>query len=227
MSKTCPKCGDDFKSLGGHLSRSSCDYPELSDNQHQIVTGVLMGDGCIDTSGAGKPYLQIESITEPYLQYLDNELGVFSNGVKFVKSAEDSAESNRESGFHQNAVSENYNDVYKLSTMRAPCFEEFLGWYDTGKKEFPEIEVTPTILKHWYACDGSLNTHENSGSIEISAKNERDNLEDMKDSFSNEGLPEPELYGYGYLNFDVESSKLLLEYMGEPLPGFEYKWRCI
>lgn len=55
---------------------SSCDFPELTPKQQEIITGVLMGDGTISTPGAN-PLLSVVMITEEYLNYVDDKLGKY------------------------------------------------------------------------------------------------------------------------------------------------------
>jgi len=63
--------------------------------------------------------------------------------------------------------------------------------------------------------------------------NEIENTNKVSEYFSNIGLPKPSNYSISKRNsvtkncnavWTVEDSQKLFDYMGEPLPDFEYKW---
>jgi len=228
MTEICPDCGDEFSRISGHWAQSKCRYPKLSSNQKKIITGLLMGDGTMGRSSKN-PWIQANMITEKYLHYLDDNLGIISNGVKFHMTAEENAHRKRQSGFRPNANKKDYSDIYVWRSKCLPELIEFSEWYNSGKKVFPEdIELSPTVLKNWYVCDGCWNNKNGCAYISISIVNERENTEKIEQYFRKSALPTPEYYSDTEYTFEarwgVESSKRLLEYMGSPLPGFEYKW---
>jgi len=160
---------------------------------------------------------------------LDDEFGMLSTGLKFVKSAEESALNHQESGFNKSANAENYSDVYSWSTRRHPELNKFAEWYSTGEKIWPEdIELTTTTLKHWYCCDGHYYNKNYHNYISIAALNECKNKDKIDKLFETSGLPKPNNYSEGPRSFDleftVEQSKELFDYMGKPIDGFDYKW---
>lgn len=223
MTDICHNCGNEYSNLSMHWHQSSsCDFPELTPNQREIVTGVLMGDGTVSRPGAN-PLLSVVMVTEDYLNYLDNKLGKYGKGVVKKMTAEQSAKKNRDRGFRPDAKAENYSSVYRLDSRTSPEFEEFIHWYDSGKKVFPEdIELTPTTLKHWYVCDGTYSTHGGANRIEIAATNEIERFDNIVSSFNDIGF-EAKTTGKA-IYFSNSKSQDVFDYMGEPLPGFEYKW---
>lgn len=236
MTVDCPSCGKNFERIGQHWSMSSsCEYPELTANQKDIITGVLMSDGYIDHGrNEENPRLAVKMITPDYLYYLDKEFPALGTGVKLCLTAEESAKQNRKTGFSTNAKSENYSDVYRWQTRGHPELQEFSDWYSSGEKVWPEnIGLTPTVLKHWYCGDGYWNNNSSQNHIKICMANEVENIEKVNKIFKSAGLPTPSNYNIherknGSLNcsayFTIEQSKELWNYMGSPLPGFEYKW---
>jgi hypothetical protein len=71
----CQMCGEPFERLGHHWAASNCSYMGLSENQTEILTGILMGDGSI--GGIGKnntPYFIIHMKNEEYLEYLNKSV---------------------------------------------------------------------------------------------------------------------------------------------------------
>jgi len=233
MSKTCPTCGEGFSKLGLHWRYNSSHRPELTDRQREIATGILMGDGSLNRQGTA--HLTCECISPNYLEYVSDAFENISNGVSLKHNSSESAERARNSGFRPNADSSNYQDLYRWRTCCHPEFEDMAEWYSSGEKIWPEdIELSPTVLKHWYVGDGNLEVRGNYIRITIGLSNEIDNKDKIVEMFDNVGLPEPKFVDYqgdsgrvGMARFNVSESKTLLDYMGEPLPDFEYKWRDV
>jgi len=233
MGDVCPQCGNEYQIVASHWSRSSCEWLSFTDHQREVITGLLMGDGSINR-GRKNPQIKVEMISPNYLKYIDSKFEMFGKGVSLKQTAEESAKRCCDSGFSPNAKVDDYSDLHLWYSMAHPELQEFAEWYSTGKKVWPSnIKLTPTVLKHWYCGDG---TWYNSGShnhIRIGMSNEVENTEKVDQMFENVGLPSPINYdiwggedGSEMCNalFTVEQSKELWEYMGEPLPDFEYKW---
>jgi len=235
MSDTCTQCGNKYQRIAQHWSTSStCKYPPFSDHQRKIIIGLLMGDGCILRESKRKPRLICGMISSNYLKYINKEFGIFGNGVSLIRTGEQVANRSCERGFSPNAKTENYHNIYRWRSMSHPELEEFADWYSTGEKVWPDdIELTPTVLKHWYCGDGHWNDSVTSNRIIISMSNEINNQEKVDRIFENVGLPSPSNYSISKrkdgskkcnAEFTVDQSKKLWEYMGKPLPDFEYKW---
>lgn len=234
MLDGCPACGNKYKKLGNHWAENPEHRPDLTDRQCEIIVGLMMGDGCLDRCNV-EPRLMVNMITPEYLHYIDDIFGCLGTGVSFGMTAKDAAAMNRESGFRPGAKEENYSDIYRWWSRTHPELNEF-NWYsgESGKKVWPEdINLTPTVLKHWYAGDGYRRTSDKNGVISVAMSNEAKNTEKVTKYFENAGLPLPSNYTNSERNngktkcdasFTVEDSKELWEYMGDPLPGFEYKW---
>jgi len=234
MSKICEECGDSFKSIGQHWAKSSCNYKSFTDKQIKIITGLLMGDGCINKFSKGNPRLKCCTISKNYLKYLDSEFANLVNGVRLDRTAKDKAEENRRSGFGESAKEENYSELYEWNTVCHPELERFVEWYSSGKKQWPEeIKLTPITLKHWYCGDGSYHNSSTNNYITIAISNEYKNTDKISKMFERVNLPVPDRYSsyentYGTIDcelaFSTKNSKIIWEYMGKPLPDFEYKW---
>jgi len=181
-----------------------------------------MGDGHLNFKASKNPKITIESTQKEYLEQLDEKLGILATGVKKSRTAEQSAEKARNSGFDSEAKGKNYSDIYRLSTRSHPQLKQFESWYEEGKV-YPELSLTPTILKHWYAGDGAYqNTH-----VKIALTNEKENKEKIEEMFENENLPKPNTWvdeTYGIAIWNKEEGEKLLEYMGNPPEGFSYKF---
>jgi len=220
----CPECGKEYNSLGNHWQWNPKHRPEFTQQQKEIITGLLMGDGCINRGGK-KPRLTSNMISPNYLKYIDDIFGCLSTGVSLKLTAKENARKDRNSRFNANAEAKNYSNIYNWKTRRHPDLQQWADWYSTGEKLWPEnIELTSTVLKHWYCGDGNWENSGTSNRIKISMENEMENIEKVFSMFINSGLPKPSTYSGHKIVFTVDKSKELWEYMGEPLPDFKYKW---
>lgn len=225
--ETCPTCGEDFKQIGGHWRYSPDHRPELTGRQHNIIRGLMMGDGSVRRREGGRyPRMDVRCIVPQYLEHLSNEFGILGCEPRLHRTAAEAASNNRESGFSPNAEAENYSDIH-LWRMRAhPEMGQYSDWYETDKKVWPEdLELTPETLTHWFAGDGS--NCEDYTSIVLAMENERGNQRKVERYFERAGLPAPDrwnLNGAFYAAWNKDASIELFDYMESPPPGYEYKW---
>lgn len=87
----CPECGNQYKSIGHHWSRGSCDRPDFSDKQLELIKGLNLGDGNIDDRDSGKSYFRVGSTNPEFLDWLDHQFGILSTGVRLDRDKEQSA----------------------------------------------------------------------------------------------------------------------------------------
>lgn len=235
MKNECNQCNKEFSCIGKHWSQSTtCDHRSISNREKEIITGVVMGDGTVvQQKDVCNPHLQVVMISYDYLDYLCQNFGNLSSSISEHQTAEESAKNALKTGFSEVAETKNYNDMYMFRTISHPELQEFRNWYSTGEKIFPKyITLTPTVLKHWYCCDGTYCNNGSNKHMSISAANERGNKEKIDQLFELSSLPTPK-----YIiseredgskkceaRFTVEESNIIWEYMGKPLPSFEYKW---
>lgn len=224
----CPNCDDEYDYIGVHWSKK-CGFPDLTRKQVEVCIGLLMGDGWITTTnGTNKHHrLQIASTSEMFLHHVAEILEPFTTGVKFYRSGEKVAEAASNAGM--NANPEKTNDQYIVHSRAHPKFDEMRSWYNSGQKRFPEdTELTQTILRYWYAGDGLLGWSNGEwsdaeyGHVEFAAQNEMDRPEFLMGMFRDLGF-DP-IMDEHKLRLRCEDSKRLLEMMGDPVPGYEYKW---
>jgi hypothetical protein len=221
----CKQCGQSKDNLSNHWRMSQeCNYPDVTKKQNDVLTGILMGDGSLDRRGANSN-MKIEMINKEYLEYVDEVLDNLSNGVYKTQSAEESASRMRNSGFRPDARAKNYSAVYRLTTKTHPKLNNFDSWYETGEKVIPKIELTPTILKHWYVCDGHLqNKNKNHRPrVGIGITNEYERSDKLEQMFIEKGLDANPTESKN-LDIGVEHTEKFFEFIGEPVDGFKYKW---
>lgn len=212
----CHDCGGNFSAIGHHWGLSDCGFPEISQHQFEVMTGLLMSDGNVYVpTNAHKPVFRctMKSLSQKFINYLSNSvLGDISISVDEYKSG----------GY----------ETVGMRTVCHPKLEKFLQWYKTGEKiwNYCDIELTPTVLKYLYVGDGTYNTISSHDYLSISAANEYDRSDEVSNLFQDIGF-NPSIHkgisnNSKYLNiqFSKKESRDLFEYMGEPLPSFEYKW---
>ena len=232
-SVPCPGCGDQYQMLGQHWNFSPDHRPDFTDEQLEMLTGSMMGDGSI-YFGHQNPLFKLQTISREYIEEFDSKFGVLTTGVNLEATAEYIAEQNRLSGFSPTAKEENYHDLYRVNTRTHPQLEQFAEWYDDGDKVWPDsIDLTPIVLKHYYAQDGSWVNTSSNNYIKFTLSNEGENREKINRMFERAGLPAPKWHDWvreetghtkSEIYFSVEDSWELWEYMGDPPAGYEYKW---
>lgn len=224
MLQTCYDCGKEFDNLSNHWNFSSCNSISYHDHQIEIIEGLLLGDGTI-TSNPPNSKFQIGSTNKEFLQHLQKVFGCFSGTVAFSESASDIAKRNRNSGFSNNAKSENYNDYYKFRTMADERLNSIRNeWYQSSKSIPDNFTLTHRQFKYWYVSDGSLKfdgTRAVNPSVNIS--NVSFNTDRCVELIQELGY-DARSQSSNWIRITTEDSKRLLNNLGSPIPGFEYKW---
>jgi hypothetical protein len=234
----CPddSCKGEYSKIGKHWYHNPSHRPTITQHQHEIITGVVMGDGSVSRQSEN-PSLDVQMINEQYLNHLDETFGCLTTGVRLQSTAQELASDPGTGDFAEYTDPSSYSDLYRLRTRNHPGLEWYASWYSSGEKVWPtDIDLTPTTLKHWYVCDGTFDERDyaNSSTIRISVANEMEYQEKVNALFETVGLPEPEWYPtktesgreFCHISWNNQESRELFAYMGEPLPGFEYKWPC-
>lgn len=183
-----------------------------------------MGDGSIPKS-RDTHIFHLSMINRTFLEWVDSKMGILTTGVSLKKTAAELAANNRRSGFSPKAKAKNYHDMYTVWSRSHPLFNELREhWYDCGRKRFPaDLRLTPIIAKLWYLCDGYLDFGRwGRPRIEIKSPNERKNPAYLISLFERIGLHP--VYWRNELRFTCDDTERLIDWMGDPPPGFEYKW---
>lgn len=220
----CPSCGREFQKLGMHWWHGTCPYPEIAQWQRESFVGLLMGDGSIPDNEDNRIF-HLPMINRRFLEWFDSTMGVLTTGVRLKKTAAELATNSRESGFSPTAKAENYHDMYTVWTRTHPFFNELREkWYHAGRKRFPaDLELTPIVTKLWYVSDGYLDVGQwGRPRMEIKARSERENADYLVSLFEDIGLSP--VYKRHELRFTCDDRERLVDWMGDPPPGFEYKW---
>lgn len=213
----CPECGEYFVDMGSHWRYHPSHRPQLTDEEHQVIVGLLMGDGSLKQTGETSR-VRINCVEERYIDWLKDFFGP-KVGYKFDIPID----------------KENHKDQYGISTRSFPELTQYNDWYSTGKKVYPEdIELEPLVLKTWFVGDGSLGVMDRvrTGLI-LSCSNESENPSKVKELFSDIDVEpkviveESEYHSNGRtmrIFFSPDDTSYLFDYMGDAVPGYEYKF---
>ncbi len=216
----CSECGGVYSELGKHFSKSSCSE-SLSDEQYEIIKGIVLGDGWVNWQQE-TPSVEVSLTNRDALEWIDEKLSTYSNGVKSGVSAASRAENNRRSGFHPDASEEAYDDTWNLTTLSMESLQPIANWYSAGEKRIPEtVDITSESLRMWYICDGTIRWSGQNSYIVITTSKYSFGSDDVIDSVL-DNYPGSHKVLSDAIRF--MEPKNFFEYIGEPIPGFEYKW---
>lgn len=239
----CEQCGNEYTRVGTHWARSqSCDYPELTRLQKDILVGSLMGDGNIDKKNKKNQPMKVDWSSEDQCKWLDDNLGWMSTGVSLVETSEGACARMGGSdmkGYERSTDPDDWSDIYRVRTRSHPFITKMTTeWYgDSGyeKKCWPDdLVLSPTVLLLWYVGDGYYNNKQQNRDVRIFLSNEEGNEDKIDQYCQQAGIPEPSRWeksgSYGAC-WNVSESKSLFEYMDQsplmddgPPDGFAYKF---
>lgn len=182
-----------MKNLASHWSLSSeCSHPELSGEQKEFIVGSVLGDGCI----SGNLSLTVANNSMDFLEYISEGLGWLFRNIY------------ESPGFAN----------WQLWSKPHPEIKEYRDWYSSGKKQFPKhMELTPLIVRIWYAGDGSTFDTDKTW---YRITNHMNKLDKLLNWFEEAGV-KGSIHGKS-IAFTEHSG--FEELIGEPVPGYERKW---
>jgi len=219
MSKKCRSCGEYFDGVSIHWTKGSCTGPELSSYQRELIEGMLLGNGWL-TYGNKHPKLEVAMTNKTFIEWLMKELGYICTGNAFV----DDEKTNITGGVTR------VRKVYKIQTHTLESLRKYKNWLDDiWRKGGRSLEITPLKLKLWYVSNGSIARVDggcHAVIFETGVENENQ-LESVFDSIDIEFTRATNFdksVSSDHLRFSRPESQKLWDYMGVPLPGFEYKW---
>lgn len=227
----CPNCDGNYKSLGSHWSRSKdCSYPDLTDKQDQIVKGLMLGDGGLLREQKNAS-MNISSTNKQFLEWVDYHIGIICTGNYSCVSEDDHL---RYADEHDRDVENaHYNDTWTIRLRSHPHFNQYRDWYGekNGRqvvKNIPDIEIGPITAKVWYCSDGHMSFDEHAGGhCMMTSENCAPHNERLIQSFTGGDFGvHLEKHGVedGRIIFNRSGTRQFLDWIGEPVDGFEYKW---
>lgn len=202
---TCATCGEEYKQLSSHYAKNPSHRPVISGEVMDVLRGLLMGDATLNTQSQ-YPRLEIGVTEKRYLEDLQQSYPRIFNSI-----------THQPRGGHA-------SDFYTMPTVPHPQFFEFKNWYSSGEKVFPsDVNLTPTVLKHWYCTDGGLRWPSNGGNGNACIYCKSQDLDQIKRYFDDTPF-DPNMTGSDTIYFDSDDTPKLLGWMGPPPDGFRYKW---
>jgi len=225
----CPTCDMRYEHLGHHFARSECDYPPVSRRLIEASAGLILSDGHLrDQPGGRHPRLIVEMENEEFLRWLEGYFGWLSSTVRLHRTRFENARRAKEAGLTgASGDPRNYKDTYVWQSRNHPGYEDFLEeFYPNGEKNVPEtLELTPEIARMWYVGDGGL-MKTNGYTIGLQISSRTFDLDTIAAIWQRAGF-EPGKHGDHSVQFGREQALAVLRWMGQPLPGFEYKWEVV
>lgn len=209
METECPNGCGSYTNLAKHWAQSSsCDYPEVSEHQLDVIKGLLMGDGSINLQNqrwSGR--LELSVVSEDFAYEAAEELGWLTNRVSV----------RQKSGISK-------NEQYRLLTYSHPVFRELYNkWYPDSEKRFPDrLEMNHTILRFWYLGDGSLKfTVADTPYVSIRVNNEADRKDYLVSLFDQLGYKAT--CSSNEIRVSTDDTKELLSNI-DSVDDLSYKW---
>lgn len=229
MESACHSCGEPYTYLARHWrgEKHNCDFPDPTERETAIIKGLLLSDGSLSRNNS-LPYLQVSQKSERFIEWLVDELWRFGSGYELVKTASEVAERATAKGWGD-VSAEDCNDIYQLRTSIHPTFEQYAGWYmDDGMRYPSELAVGPLVTKIWYACDGDLKNRNDDRPHKmkprITCRTEESRSDWLLELFEDHGFEPYWDETPSKICFPVSDVDRFFEWVGEPIPGMEYKW---
>lgn len=220
----CHECGGWYTRVCGHWMKNTCSQPMIPQNFIDIFTGLMLGDAAAHM-GNYNTSLVCNMINHRFLTYLSDSLGYYCSEPSKKSTAAESGDIAFEHFPDRNMGRENFHDIWTVHTPTLQGLNRYEGWYSTGEKMFPDdLKLNPTILKMWYVCDGGVKWVESRDdyTIRIGNVTQSHRVEYFEDLFSEIGM-NPTITSSG-IGFDLSDTERFFDYIGSPVPGFEYKW---
>jgi hypothetical protein len=215
-NRTCPTCGCPYERLSRHWTSGSCPRPELGRRQHDLVTGLLLGNAAISGNSANK-HLVLVTTNRSFATWVFEELGWLAHGL--VRVDPESANAGEVTDW-------DVNQRYRVRTMAHPELTPYREWYSApNEKRIPfHLDLPPRSARAWYACSGGLQWHgdyDSQRSAVFSA------LDDKRASRIGGLLERVEFESTRVgkrVQLPPRETRAFLDWIGDPVPGVGYKW---
>lgn len=224
----CPDCSQWYEIVAQHWSMGSCNRPSFTGEQREVLIGSLLGDGSYSIRDNVFRWKNV--ITKPYLHWLENKFGILCNDVREGESIERSRGGLAELG---GCNVDHYNLSHKFTLQTKPHpelkFCKEWGYSEDGfKSHFPEIELTPTILRTWYVGDGGLSWGSDGFKrVRISNSDQIHRVDYLKSLFNGIGFDVG--VSSNAIRIPKSQTEAFFSYIGDPPTGREdaylYKWQ--
>ena len=191
---------------------------DISPDMLEFIEGELLGDMCIVKAGSVSGRIQYHSVYLEYIKYLTNQLRL--SGIKCSKITTR----------HNNIKGRKFTTYGFASMSYKSLLDIRKKWYPDDKKIVPRtLILTPTICKHWYIGDGSVDPVK-SGNDRVRLSTQGFNTNDV--NFLVKLFGDINIKSYrqknNTLNLSRKDTKKFLRYIGKcPVECYKYKWRTL
>lgn len=208
---TCPTCERTFVAIGRHWSTGDCDFPPISDAQQELIAGLLLGDGFIRQPGERErdqefPGFELELVNGEYVEWVAERLTPFVSNIDHPRSTTADHETTR------------------LYTVGHPDLQRAAFWVEMDRpiQLAYRHDITPAILNAMYATRGSLNWVEGGANVRFTPRREAAHIVERfcrEQGWTFSVVREADHY------LGRAHTEAFFEYIGDPPPGFDWKWR--
>jgi transposase len=214
-SNTVSRWANKFDIDTGRLTDEQRSNISLSEYQHELVKGVLMGDGCVQRRDreTQNPYFCVTMKNKEFIEWLSVELDNISPDFRKRK------------GKYAETLD---NTQWTIKTYSHPVFRQYATWYSSGEKKWPtDEEITELELKMLYVTDGSPVKHPDNWAAKISAINEKDRKDKVTKMFDRSldidiSWHSSNKSTNGVIYIPAGQADVIWDQ--DAVPGFEYKW---
>jgi len=206
-TEICPGCGKAFDTITLHWVSYPGHRPRMSQHQHDIVFGLILGGSSIHT-GNKTPSLEFRTQRRRFAVWVAESLGWLFGSLRRVPPMTDRGK------YH----------AYVPRTKAHPGFERYVPWYDDGGREIPTSrEIRRLAARAWYAKAAvpSWSGEGNTRGTQFSAAQEP--KKSWVGAFLRTLGHDPTYRGTSWMLTTAETHDLI-RYVGGPVPGAEYKW---
>lgn len=109
---TCPDCSRSFSNLSQHWSHSPDHRPDIETHQHELITGLVLGDATVRAGGAN-PILRVHTRFRDFAAWLFEELGWLSRSLRRIPAQDEESDA-----MHG----------YRIRTHPHPGLERYHDW---------------------------------------------------------------------------------------------------
>lgn len=212
---TCPTCEKVYKQIGNHWQFNEDHVPDLTDRQHSILRGLVLGDGYISHRDRNAA-LWVSSTNRDFLVWIQQQFPVLSNHIRVEKTVEQLHEQNTRSEYVDTPRDDaEYNTLYQITTTTHPE----IAAYDNDEKSVTEL--SPVGLKVYYVSDGVLAQAGTSHRPQFRVTDDK-RREYIATLIRDCGFTVTASTGCIYIK--QSQTEQFFEYIGDPISGFERKW---
>ena len=205
--KTCPTCGEGYRSLGQHWIRGDCEAPDISDQQLAILDGLVLAGSHVRKGP--KVHVQVSKVA--FATWLLDGLDWLSANISEVH--------------HETGTS------YQISTESHPQLSRYETWPhhtdEKGRRPPEEYRLSPLAGRVWYSKSGWLQwsgawDNQRAACLRAQSEEKATWIRRLLADIDELDLHPNRIHNRVQLS-PTESNEWL-EWIGEHVPGVAYKW---